>query len=128
MHELRAALNESREEIAPVRDEITYSMLSNLDGRSLEILLGKFNQSWQTNEIRTERKEAEAGFSPKLNKPFNRNNIRPIFLTSCIRKLKERIVLRSLEHFLEVTERLPNTMYGFRRHLSSQEVLIQLQR
>ncbi|KAL1473527.1 hypothetical protein MTO96_021941 [Rhipicephalus appendiculatus] len=38
----------------------------------------------------------------------------------------ERMVLRRLQKHLEETDQMPGTMYGFRQHFSTQDVMIQL--
>ncbi|KAG0429466.1 hypothetical protein HPB47_023608 [Ixodes persulcatus] len=54
------------------------------------------------------------------------DNLRPISLTSCVGKVMERMVLNRLQRHLDCTKQMPDTMYGFRRHLSTQDVLLQL--
>ncbi|XP_077550539.1 uncharacterized protein LOC144163489 [Haemaphysalis longicornis] len=38
----------------------------------------------------------------------------------------ERMVFRRLQKHLEETDQMPETMYGFRHHLSTQDVMVQL--
>ncbi|XP_077553585.1 uncharacterized protein LOC144168488 [Haemaphysalis longicornis] len=52
-------------------------------------------------------------------------NMRPISLTSCVGKVAERMVLKRLQADLDKTGQMPAMMYGFRQHLSTQDVMIQ---
>ncbi|KAM7293815.1 hypothetical protein ISCGN_023398 [Ixodes scapularis] len=53
-------------------------------------------------------------------------NLRPISLTSCVGKLLEHMVQNRLSPYIEVNGHFPTAMYGFRPHLSTQDVLLQL--
>lgn len=55
---------------------------------------------------------------------FNLDNLGPISLTSCLGKLAERMLLRRLQPYLEAKDLFPNTMYGFRKHLCMQGILL----
>lgn len=63
---------------------------------------------------------------PKPNKPLSLENLRPISLTSCAGKLFEHMVHDRITQYLEDNGHLPDTMFGFRQHLSTQDVLLQL--
>ena len=63
---------------------------------------------------------------PKPNKPIGIENLRPISLTSCVGKLFEHMVHDRLTQFLEEGGHLPDTMFGFRQHLSTHDVLLLL--
>ncbi|XP_077541084.1 uncharacterized protein LOC144153308 [Haemaphysalis longicornis] len=69
---------------------------------------------------------AEVRFIPKPGKSPHIENLRPISLTSCIGKIMERIILKRLQNHLDATQQMPDTMFGFRKHLGTQDVLIQL--
>ncbi|KAM7310304.1 hypothetical protein ISCGN_007212, partial [Ixodes scapularis] len=51
---------------------------------------------------------------------------RPISLTSCLGKLLEHVILNRLQAYVEDRDLLPHTMFGFRAHLSTQDVFLQL--
>ena len=63
---------------------------------------------------------------PKPNKPFSIENLRPISLTSCVGKLFEHMVHNRLTPYLEDKRYFPNTMFGFRQHLSTQDIFLLL--
>ncbi|KAK8760885.1 hypothetical protein V5799_027845 [Amblyomma americanum] len=63
---------------------------------------------------------------PKPGKKLQIENLGPISLTSCLGKLYERIVKRRIQTHLEDEGWYPNTMFGFRANLSTQDVLLQL--
>lgn len=73
-------------------------------------------------------KEAEVRFALKARKSPHIDNLRPISLTSCVGKVIERMVLNRLQKHLDSTDQMPDSMFGFRRHLSKQDVLLQLKR
>ncbi|XP_077531120.1 uncharacterized protein LOC144143201 [Haemaphysalis longicornis] len=49
-----------------------------------------------------------------------------ISLVSCVGKVMKRMNLRRLQAYLDEMDEMPATMYGFRQHLSTQDVLFQL--
>ncbi|KAM7285205.1 hypothetical protein ISCGN_032163 [Ixodes scapularis] len=53
-------------------------------------------------------------------------NVRPISLTSCVGKLMEHVVLTRLNNHMENRGLYPHTMIGFRPHLSTQDVMLQI--
>lgn len=65
---------------------------------------------------------------PKPNKPIGLSNLRPISLTSCVGKLMQHILLDCLtlhtEHNNKI--RIPDSMYGFRPYLSTQDILLRI--
>ncbi|XP_075527124.1 glutathione hydrolase 1 proenzyme-like [Dermacentor variabilis] len=63
---------------------------------------------------------------PKSNKTLRIENLRPVSRTSCGGKLLERMVHDRLTPYLEGNGHLPHTMFGFRQHLSTQDVLLLL--
>lgn len=63
---------------------------------------------------------------PKQGKPLSLQNLRPISLTSCVGKLFERVVLSRLQPFLEDSQFFPDTLFGYRPNLSTQDILLQL--
>ncbi|KAM7301306.1 integrin alpha-4 [Ixodes scapularis] len=63
----------------------------------------------------------------KPGKPLSLENLRPISLTSCLGKLLEKVVQLRLHKFLADTSALPDTLYGYRSGISTQDVLLRLQ-
>lgn len=125
-YELQAAIAECKKHSAPGPDQITYRILANLGDDALATLLAHFNEFWSTGKIPDQWKTAEARFIPKPGKSPHIENLRPISLTSCVGKILERIVLKRLQQYLEDTKQIPDTMFGFRQNLSTQDVLLQI--
>ncbi|XP_077535785.1 uncharacterized protein LOC144148061 [Haemaphysalis longicornis] len=126
MTEFWTAIDESNKRSAPGRDAITYKLLGNMSGAAARGLLEHINETWDSSRLPEEWKEAEVHFIPKPGKALTIDNMRPISLTSCAGKVMERMVLRRLQKHLEETDQMPETMYGFRHHLSTQDVMVQL--
>lgn len=105
---------------------IPNKLLRNLDCEALEALLDYINNNWVTGQIPPQWKHADVTLIPKPGKPLTTGNLRPISLTSCVGKLFEHMVQNRLSPFIEDHDHFPNTMYGFRPHLSTQDVLIQI--
>ncbi|KAM7314956.1 uncharacterized protein ISCGN_004740 [Ixodes scapularis] len=126
LHEVTDALAKIRRNTAPGLDKVTNKALANLDNPSLLELTDHLNDIWQTGILPEDWKTAEVKLIPKPNKPPSTDNLRPISLTSCAGKLLEHIVLNRLQSYLEDHDKLPVTMFGFRSHLSTQDVLLQL--
>ncbi|KAM7287140.1 hypothetical protein ISCGN_030834 [Ixodes scapularis] len=63
---------------------------------------------------------------PKPGKKLQIENLRPISLTSCVGKLMEHVVLTRLNNHMEDRGLYPHTMIGFRPHLSTQDVMLQI--
>ncbi|KAM7285300.1 hypothetical protein ISCGN_032252 [Ixodes scapularis] len=126
LHEVTDALAKIRRNTAPGLDQVTNKALANLDNPSLLELTDHLNDIWRTGILPEDWKTAEVKLIPKPNKPPNTDNLRPISLTSCAGKLLEHIVLNRLQSYIEDHDKLPVTMFGFRSHLSTQDVLLQL--
>ncbi|XP_077552077.1 uncharacterized protein LOC144166425 [Haemaphysalis longicornis] len=126
MTEFWTAIDESNKRSAPGRDAITYKLLGNMSGAAARGLLEHINETWDSSRLPEEWKEAEVHFIPKPGKALTIDNMRPISLTSCAGKVMKRMVLRRLQKHLEETDQMPETMYGFRHHLSTQDVMVQL--
>lgn len=126
MAELWSAIDESNKKSAPGADTITYKLLSNMCGKTASELLRYINNAWETSKLPHKWKEAEIRFIPKPGKPPSVDNLRPISLTSCVGKVMERMVLQRLQGYLEDTGQIPATMFGFRKHLGTQDVMVQL--
>lgn len=124
--EFRAALTKIRKNTSPGMDQITNSALANLDDKSVTLLTAYMNQCWEKGSIPPAWKAAEIRLIPKPGKEPSIENLRPISLTSCVGKLMEHMVLNRLQNYLEDSQLMPHTMFGFRPHLSTQDILLQL--
>lgn len=105
---------------------LEYRLLRNLDEETIQALLNLFNQHWEAGTLPAQWTRADITLIPKPHKPLGLNNLRPISLTSCVGKIFEQLVHRRLCTHLETSGQYPNTMFGFRTGLSTQDVLLQL--
>lgn len=126
LSEVRAAILKLRTSSTPGLDQITNKAIRNLDTPSLEALTAYFNECWQSGTLPPTWKHAKVVLIPKPGKPLALENLRPISLTSCLGKLLEHVVHTRLTRYLEESGQLPPTMIGFRAHLSTQDVMLQL--
>nr|XP_050040761.1 uncharacterized protein LOC126537714 [Dermacentor andersoni] len=111
MTELWTAIDDSNKRSAPGRDAITYKLLGNVIGTEASGLLEHINEAWESSQLPKEWKDAEVRFILKPGKALT---------------VMERMVLRRLLKHLEQKDQMPETMYGFRQHVSTQDVMIQL--
>lgn len=128
MCDLKAALKKMRRGTAPGRDLITVKLLANLSDDSYRHLLQYINAIWDGQPLPTEWKTAVVTFIPKPGKQISTDNLRPISLTSCAGKLMETMVRDRLATYLESKGHFADSMFGFRPHLSAQDILLQLKR
>lgn len=124
--EVYAALQKLRTTSAPGPDRIPNKLLRNLDAPSAATLTSFLNECWRSGNLPQSWKHARVAFIPKPGKKLTIENLRPISLTSCVGKLLEHVVLARLQTYTDAHHLLPHTMLGFRPHLSTQDVLLQL--
>ncbi|XP_026467767.1 uncharacterized protein LOC113371354 [Ctenocephalides felis] len=109
---------------APGLDNIHYSMLKNLPQSGKEILLKIINKYWLSpNEIPDWNKFRVILIKKKSNNSDDSNAYRPITLASCIAKIKDRMIKRRVEWWIENNQLLPKSQFGFRKGLSTQDSL-----
>lgn len=92
-----------------------------------EKLLGEIHMTWEISRLPQQWKVAPFWFILKHGKAHTIENMRTISLSSCVGKVMERMVLRRLQTYLDETNQMPEKMYGFRPHLGTHDVLVQLQ-
>lgn len=126
--ETKAALANLRRDTAPEGDRITVAVLANLSEKSIQELTDFINAIWDGAPIPDEWKTSIVHFIPKPGKEINTDNLRPISLTLCVGKLMEKMVCTRLSAYFEEQGLFSPTMFGFRAHLSTQDVLLQLKR
>ncbi|XP_077551284.1 uncharacterized protein LOC144164932 [Haemaphysalis longicornis] len=97
-----------------------------MSGAAARGLLEHINETWESSRLPKEWKEVEVHFIPKPAKALTIDNMRPIYLTSCAGKVMQCVVPRRLQKHLEETDQMPETMYGLRQHLSTQNAMVQL--
>ncbi|KAG0438026.1 hypothetical protein HPB47_017181 [Ixodes persulcatus] len=126
MEEVKRAAQDLKRNSTPGKDGVQNRLLRNLDEESYETLTRYLNEIWSSGRIPPDWKHAEITLIPKPGKKLDLDNLRPISITSCLGKLMEHVVLNRLQPYLEETNFYSNTMFGFRKHLSAQDVFLQL--
>lgn len=126
LSEVKQAVQALTNNTTPGADKVTNRILRNLDDTSIQALTTYFNHHWEEGTLPREWTHADIVLIPKPGKPPKLENLRPISLTSCIGKLFEHVVLNRLQPYIENNNFLPPTMFGFRPHLSTQDILLQL--
>ncbi|KAG0426629.1 hypothetical protein HPB47_026272 [Ixodes persulcatus] len=111
-----SALQDLGRNTAPGEDCVQDTLLRNLDAGSV----------WENGELPREWKHSEIILIPKPGKELCLDNLRPIALTSCVGQLMGRVVLKRLQPHMEETGVFSYTMFRFREHLSTQDVMLQL--
>lgn len=122
----RRAIRATTKNSAAGADKIHNSLIRNLSDEAISQLTLYLNKQWEEGTVPAEWKHAVVVMIPKPGKKLQIENLRPISLTSCLGKLYERIVTRRIQTHLEDGEWYPNTMFGFRANLSTQDILLQL--
>ena len=96
-------------------DKIAYPILKHLPRSGMDFLLHIFNLSWTLHSFPFIWKTSSIISIHKMGKPLDSPaSFRPIFLTSCVSKLFERIILSRLLFFLESNSILSPRQAGFR--------------
>lgn len=126
VHEIRRALAKLKVSSAPGEDKVNNRMLKNLDDNSVRCLTNYFNEIWTSGVIPKAFKHATVCFIPKPGKPLTIDNLRPISLTSCVGKVLEHIIQTRIQEYMEEHNLFTEHMFGFRKQLSTQDVLLQL--
>lgn len=112
---------------APGRNRITVKLLANLPDSTYSSLLAYLNSIWLGEvPLPIEWKTELVTFISKPGKTVNTDNLRPIFLTSCVGMLMETTVRDRLFTFVGDHNTFADTMFGFWPHKSAQDVLRQL--
>lgn len=124
--EVRAELARLNTNSAPGPDGVSNKLLRNLDDNSITALTAYMQKCWEAGEIPRQWKSAKVVLIPKPGKPLSIENLRPISLTSCAGKLMEHVVQTRLNNYMEDHHLYPISMVGFRSHLSTQDVMLQL--
>lgn len=90
--ELEAALGKLTRNTTPGRDRINNKTLQHLANGAKDSLLGRINESWESGIIPALWKHADITMIPKPNKAIIIQNLLPISLMSCARKLFKNMV------------------------------------
>jgi len=125
--ELRNALRAVRMS-SPGADSLHNAFFCALGEETSAELLSLFNQSFQLGVVPSAWKQAvvlpilKPGKDPSVPESY-----RPISLLSCLGKLMERLVAVRLEHLAEKLSLFSPSQCGFRKGLSTMDVLLRLE-
>ena len=127
LDELKTVLRHTKNS-SPGHDNINYALIKNMRPEVLEELLAILNQCFNTGYF---PKVWKKGLTLPILKPGKSENetasYRPITLLPCMGKLFERIIDRRLEYFLESGNKLNPAQCGFRKRLSTYDVLLRIE-
>ncbi|XP_024882817.1 uncharacterized protein LOC112461711 [Temnothorax curvispinosus] len=106
--------------LAPGRDGIEYSMLKDLTEEMEEVMLEICNEVWTTDWFPEDWRKYQTMFIDKAGK----EKVRPIALSSCVGKVMERMVNERMVWWAERINKLARDQNGFRRGRSCAENLV----
>lgn len=105
---------------APGVDLISYETLRSLSPEVTDVIIGDLNNMWFRGTISDALKVIKIVPVPKPGRDQTLpEGKRPISLVSTITKVANTAVLHLLQHFLEENKIIPDTSFGFRRHMST---------
>ena len=108
-------------------DKVAYAMLKHLPRSGMDFLLHIFNLSWSSYSFPSIWKTSSIIPIHKMGKPLDYPaSFRPIFLTSCVSKLFECIILSHLLFFLESNSIVSHRRAGFRPGQSTLDQILYL--
>ena len=120
--EIRTVVTKLKPRNLPEPHGITSEMLIHLGNAAVWTLIQIFTHSWEQEVLLQIWREAI--MIPILKKgkvPKKANNYRPVSLTSCVAKAKERIVNERLKSYLKSEDLLVPEQAGFWRFLSTED-------
>lgn len=124
-------LNEALKDLpskAMGKDRIHNEMLTNMSMENRKCLLRLLNLSYSTGFVPPEWKIAIVVPILKAGKPANEAvSYRPISLTSCLAKLKEKMINKRLKWYLERNGYIPKWQAGFRSGYTTMDHVVQLE-
>ena len=114
---------------APGPDGIHNNLLKHLPEDTLQILKEILNKIWTSADFPHQWRAATVIPIPKPNKDHTDPlSYRPIALTSCLCKILERMINTRLIWYLEKSGILDRSQCGFRKHRSTTDHLVSLER
>ena len=114
---------------APGPDRIHNNLLKHLPEDTLNILKEILNNIWISGDFPPQWRAATVIPIPKPNKDHtNPLSYRPIALTSCLCKVLERMINTRFIWYLEKYGILDKSQCGFRKHRSTMDHLVSLER
>ena len=107
-------------------DSISNNLLKKLAPSILVPLTLLFNKSLETGVFPDEMKKADVVPLYKSKEEYECTNYRPISLLLTVSKLLEKIMYKRTYNFLEDTNQLYSSQYGFRQSHSCENVIMEL--
>ena len=108
-------------------DKVAYPMLKHLPHSGMDFLLHIFNLSWPWHSFSSIWKTSSIILIHKMEKPLDSPaSFWPIFLTSCVSKLFERVILSRVLFFLESNSILSSRQAGFHPGRSTLDQILYL--
>ena len=105
------------------------NLLKHLPADTLKILKDILNNIWTTGDFPHQWRAATVIPIPKPNKDHaDPNSYRPIALTSCLCKILEHMINTRFIWYLEKSGILDRSQCGFRKHRSTVDHLVSLER
>lgn len=126
--EFTSALKQSKES-SPGPDEITYSMIKMSHPTMQERILNLYNTVYTSHSFPTNwRTSVVLPFKKPGKNPHNKDNYRPISLSSCLCKVMGKMVNQRLMYILERTGKITPMQSGFQRNRSTTDNLVCLEK
>ena len=114
---------------APGPDGIHNNLLKHIPEYTLKIIKDILNNMWTTEDFPHQWRAATVIPIPKPNKDHaDPNSYKPIALTSCLCKILERMINTRFIWYLEKSGILDRSQRGFRKHSSTVDHLVSLER
>ena len=107
-------------------DSISNNLLKKLSPSIIEPLTIIFNKSLETGILPEEMKKADVVPLYKSKDEHECTNCRPISLLITISKLLEKVMYRRTYYYLEQTDQLYQSQYGFRKSHSCETTIMEL--
>ena len=110
-------------------DKVAYPLLKHLPRSGMDFLLDIFNLSWTLHSFPSIWKTSSNIPIHNMRKPIDSDaSFRPMFLTFCVSRLFERMILSRLLFFLESNSILSLRQAGFRPGRSTLDQILYLSR
>ena len=107
-------------------DSISNNLLKKLSPSVTEPLTIIFNKSLESGIFPEEMKKADVVPLHKSKVEYECTNYRPISLLLTLSKLLEKLMYKRTYHFLEQTDQLYHSQYGFRKSHSCETAIMEL--
>ena len=107
-------------------DSISNNLMKKLSPSILEPLAIIFNKSLETGVFPEEMKMADVVLLYKSKSEYECTNYRPISLLLTISKLLEKLMYKRTYYYLEQTDQLYQSQYGFRKSHSCETAIMEL--